>query len=571
MENARIAGLLDEIAALLELQDANPFRIRAYRSASQAIRTLSQRVADLAAEDEDLSAIPAIGEGMAEKIAEMLARGTCERLEQLRRKTPRGLTTLMEIPGLGPRTAARLHKELGVQSLEDLRKACEAGKVRELDGMGAKSEKAILKGIATIEKTTGRRLYSEAREYLDVLGGHLDEAGAIEEWAVAGSMRRGKETIGDLDVLIRAKDRERAAAAILEYDDIAQVISHGNERISVRLRGGLQVDVRFFDPESFGSALLYLTGSKAHNIALRKIAQERDWKLNEYGLYKGDRRLAGKDERGIYKRLNLQWVPPELREGRGELDAARSNSLPKLVQRGDLRGDLHCHTTASDGKHSIARMAESAQEYGFEYLAITDHSQRVTMTKGLDDDAARRHADRIRKVDDAMKRFWLLAGIEVDILKSGRLDLKEKTLAGLDWVVGSVHYDRSMSKQAMTDRITTAVRSGVIHCLGHPLGRLIGKRDPIEVDLDEIFQACVDHDVRVEINAQPDRLDLPDYHCRRARDAGVGFALGSDAHSAGSFHFIDYGLLAARRGWLRKEDVLNSVTITELRKRVKRP
>lgn len=570
MENARIADLLAEIADLLELQDANEFRIRAYQSAAQSIRNLSERVEDLAAENKDLSDLPNIGEGMAEKIEQILERGTCDRLEQLREKTPEGLTTLMDIPGLGPRKVEQLHKELGVASLDALKKAAKKHEVRELEGMGAKTEQKILEGIATVKETAGRLLYSEAREYLQSLEGHLDDAKDIEAWDVAGSYRRAKETVGDLDVLIRARDRKGAADQILAYGNIDRAISRGEERISVRLEGGLQVDFRFFDPDAFGSALLYFTGSKAHNIALRKIAQERDWKLNEYGLFKGDHRLAGQDEPGIYKRLNLKWIPPELREDRGEVDAAQADDLPKLIERDDVRGDLQCHTTASDGKHTIRKMAESAKAYGFDYLAITDHSKRVTMAEGLDDEATRKHADRIRKVDDSLKRFWLLAGIEVDILKSGKLDLKEKTLAELDWVVASIHYDRNMSKKAMTDRITAAIRSGVIHCLGHPLGRIIGKREPVEVDLDEIFQACIDHDVRIEINAQPDRLDLPDVHCKRARDAGVKFTLGTDAHSADSFRFIDYGVLAARRGWLRKKDVLNTVRLTELRKAVQR-
>ena len=570
MENARIANMLAEIADLLDLKGANEYRIRAYQSASQSIRDLSERVEDLAEEDKDLSELPSIGKGMAEKITEILERGTCSRLEELKNEIPEGLTTLMDIPGLGPRKVEQLNQELDIESLEDLKKAAKGHEIRKLDGMGAKTEEKILEGIATVKETAGRLLHSEAREYLRSLKGHLDRLDGIDEWEVAGSLRRGKETIGDLDVLIRAKNREAAGDQILAYDNIDRVISQGKERISVRLEGGFQVDFRFFDPEAFGSALLYFTGSKAHNIALRKIAQKRDWKLNEYGLFKGDHRLAGHDEAGIYKRLNLKWIPPELREDRGEVDAARSGDLPTLIERSDIRGDFQCHTTASDGQHTIKKMATSAKEYGFDYLAITDHSKRVTMAEGLDDDATRKHADRIRKVNDSLERFWLLAGIEVDILKSGKLDLKEKTLAGLDWVVASIHYDRNMSKKAMTDRIVTAIRSGVVHCLGHPLGRIIGKREPLEVDLDEVFQACLDHDVRIEINAQPDRLDLPDVHCKRARDAGVGFTLGTDAHSADSFHFIDSGVLAARRGWLRKKDVLNTVTITELKKRLRR-
>ncbi len=569
MENAQIAEMLDEIADLLELQEANEFRVRAYRSAAQSVRNHSERLEDLAEEGEDLADLPNVGESTAEKIHEMLQRGTCDRLEQLRQKVPEGLTDLMDIPGLGPRKVKQIHEELDVESLDELEKACEDQKVRKLEGMGPKTEKKILEGISTVRSTAGRILYKDAVGYLDSLGKHLDGVDPIQRWEVAGSFRRGKETVGDLDVLIRADDRKEAGEAILEYEAIDRVIGRGKERISVRLQGGLQVDFRFFDPSTFGAALLYFTGSKAHNIAIRRIAQDRDWKLNEYGLFKGKSLLAGKTEKAVYERLNLDWVPPELREDRGEVKAAQEGQLPKLIERDDLRGDLQSHTTASDGKNSIQEMAEAARDHGLDYLAITDHTKRVTMAKGLDDNGARRHAEKIRKVDEKMKRFWLMAGIEVDVLKSGKLDLREKTLAEMDWVVASIHYDRNMGKKEMTDRIVSAVSSGVVHCLGHPLGRIIGKRDPIAADLDKVFQACVDHDVWVEINAQPDRLDLPDHHCRRAREGGVQFTISTDAHSTESFRFLDFGVLAARRGWVRKRDVLNTVTLTKLRKVLK--
>jgi DNA polymerase (family 10) len=566
MENTQIAEIFDEIADLLELQDDNPFRIRSYRSAAQSVRNLSDRLQELAERGDDLSEIPNIGDATSRKIREILETGTCKRLEELRKRVPTGLTELMHIPGVGPRKAMQLHQDLNIESLDDLEKACDAHKVRALEGMGAKTEEKILQGIATVRSTAGRILYQEAADHLASLAQHLDAASEIDRWEVAGSFRRGKETIGDLDILVHATDRGKATDTILGYDAIADVISRGDERVSVRLNAGLQVDFRFFDAPAFGAAWMYFTGSKAHNIRVRRVAQDRGWKLNEYGLFKGDHRLAGKTEKAVYARLDMSWVAPELREDRGEVDAAREGNLPRLIDGDDVHGDLQSHTTASDGKHSIKEMAEAAREYGFDFLAITDHSKRVTMANGLDDDRARKHADAIHEVDSNMKRFWLLAGIEVDILKSGKLDLKENTLEAMDWVVASVHYDRQMSRKAMTDRIVKAVGSGVVHCLGHPLGRIIGRRDPIAVDMDRVIEACIENDVAVEINCQPDRLDLPDNYCRDARDAGVTFTLGTDSHSTDGFRLMPLGVNVARRGWLRKADVLNTKTITELRK-----
>ena len=340
----------------------------------------------------------------------------------------------------------------------------------------------------------------------------------------------------------------------------------GDERVTVHLSSGLQIDFRFFEASNFGAAMMYFTGSKAHNIRLRKRAVDRDWKLNEYGLTKDDRQLAGKTEESVYHRLNLPWIPPELREDRGELEAADSGDLPDLVEEKHIRGDLQAHTDATDGANTIREMAEAAADRGYAFFALTDHSKRVTMAGGLDDDAARKHADAIREVDDDMDGLWLMAGIEVDVLKSGRLDLKEETLEGLDWVVASIHYDRNLDRDKMTGRYLSAVESGVVHCLGHPLGRIIGGRDPLPLDLDRLFEACAEHDVCIEINAQPDRLDLPDTHVKRAREAGVTFTIGTDAHKTGDLDFMPLGVGVARRGWLDRKHVLNTRTVKQLRK-----
>lgn len=570
MENAQIADMLDEIADLLELKQANQFRVRSYRSAARTVRDLSQRLKDLAEQGEDLSELPNIGESTAEKIHEILERGTCKRLEQLHEEMPEDLTNLMKVPNVGPRKAMQIHKELDVDNLDELREACENDRVRELDGFGTKTQDKILEGIQTLASTSGRVSLKEAGEHVRSLREYLDGVETVRRFEVAGSFRRCKETVGDLDILIQADDRKAAADGILDFEGIDKVDSHGKEKITVRLTGGMQVDFRFFEPRSFGAALMYFTGSKAHNIRLRRIAVDRDWKLNEYGLFQGDDLLAGKEEAALYHRLNLSWVPPEMREDRGEVEAAAEDELPNLISHDDVRGDLQCHTTASDGNHSIEEMARAAKDRGLSYLAVTDHSKRVTMAKGLDNDRCKAHADEIRKVDDKLDRFWLLAGVEVDILKSGKLDLDEDVLADLDWVIASIHYDRNMSKQKLTDRYLSAIRSGVVHAVAHPLGRILGRRDPMNIDFEKIAEACAESDVFLEINAQPDRLDLPDTYVKQAREMGCTFSFGTDAHKTEGLDFLPFATGVARRGWLEADDVVNTLNIKSLRKRLNR-
>jgi DNA polymerase (family 10) len=569
MENAEIAAAFDEIADLLDIQEANRFRIRSYRSAARTVRDASQRLADLVAKDDGLEDLPNIGESMAEKIRELVESGTCKRLEELRKKSPAQLTELLSIPGLGPKKVKGLHEELGVKALDELKKAAQDKRVRELEGMGPKTEERILKGIENLEEYGGRILLKEASEYAESLGRHLDEIAGIQDWQIAGSFRRRKETIGDLDVLVRAKDREQVADEITQHDSVADVISKGTDKVRVRLRNGLAVDLLFFRESEFGSALLYFTGSKSHNIALRKRARRRHWKLSEHGLFNGRKRLAGKTEAEVYKKLKLPLIPPELREDHGEVDAAEKDDLPKLIDLDDIRGDLHAHTTATDGKQSIKEMAKAAKERGYDYLAITDHSKAVHVANGLDEDRLRKHADKIRKVNGQLKGFRLLAGIEVDILKDGRLDLDEKLLDELDWVNGAVHSHFGLSEKKMTERLLKAIGSGVIHCVAHPFGRQIGSRKPIKLDLDQVLEACAEHGVCLEINAYPDRLDLPDIHCQRAKEAGVKMVISTDAHKKGDLDFMPYGVSVARRGWLEKRDVLNTVTAQTIEKRMR--
>jgi len=569
MENARIGAIFDRIADILEIQGGNPFRIRSYRNAARTVRDLTDRLADLADEGKDLTDLPGIGDSIAEKIHEILRTGTCRTLRDLQDEVPAGLPELLKVPNLGPKRAKQLYDDLGIASLDDLKKAAEAGKIRGLEGFGEKTEQQILQGLETVRAEAGRHGIKEAMDRVEDLGRHLDGVKGIARWQVAGSFRRRRETVGDLDILVRAKDRGKAADGILAYEAIDEVQAHGEEKITVRLAGGMQVDFRFIDAESFGAAQMYFTGSKAHNITLRKRAQRDGLKLNEYGLFKGKKRKAGKTEEEVYGALGLPWIPPELREDRGEIDAADAGGLPDLIEPADIRGDLHAHTSATDGANTIDELVRAARGRKYAYLAVTDHSKAVTVAGGLDDDALRRHADKVRKAAAGEKRFGLLAGVEVDILKSGRLDIGEKVLADLDWVVASVHSYFHLDADAMTDRLLAAVRSGVVHCLGHPFGRLIGRRDPLRFDAERVFEACRDEGVCLEINAYPDRLDLPDVWCKRAREIGCTMVVACDVHKTSDMDFMGLGVSVARRGWLEKGDVLNTRTLSALRKWLK--
>jgi DNA polymerase (family 10) len=568
MNNSDIARVFSEIADMLEIQGGNQFRIRSYRQAQRTIGDLTEPLAEKVKNGEKLTELPGIGKSHAEKIKEIVETGTCERLEELRKDFPEHLTRLMSVPGLGAKKVALLHKELGISSIDDLEKAARGQRIRDLEGMGAKTEENILKGIATLEASAGRISIKEAADRLEDIGKHLDDIDEIDDWAAAGSFRRWKETIGDLDILIQASDRSKATERILDYDSIDEVLAKGGEKVFVKLNSGLEVDFRFFKKESFGSALMYFTGSKAHNIEFRKRAQKKGWKLNEYGLFEKKKRLAGKSEEEVYAKVGLAWVPPELRENRGEIDAAERNELPRLIEVDDIRGELHAHTKETDGTATIEEMAEAAKEMGYDYLAITDHSQAVSVTQGLDEKRLAKHVEAIRRAAAKQDGLLLLAGIEVDIMKDGSLDLSKESLSDLDWVVASVHSYFNLSKKEMTNRLIRAVESGVVDCLGHPLGRMIGSRDPMDFDVDEVFAACRENGVALEINSHPDRLDLPDTHCHRAKELGAKLAITTDAHKTDGLKLIRYGVGVARRGWIEKDDVVNTLSKSELKKKL---
>ena len=570
MENHQIAAVFEEIADILEILGENAFRIRSYRNGARAINDTTNRLADLAAEGKDLTVLPGIGKSLAEKIHEILSTGSCETLDDLRKRLPPHLTDLLRVKGLGPKRAKILYEKLGITNLDELKAAAQAGKIRVVEGMGEKTEQNILKGLATVESEAGRISICDAAEEVAALERHLAGVAAVRRSQVAGSFRRRRETIGDLDMLVEATDRAKAADGILAYEPIEDVLARGEEKVTVRLAGGLQVDFRFVEPDAFGAAMMYFTGSKAHNIILRKRAQKDGLKLSEYGLFRGEERVAGKSEEEVFKALGLPWIPPELREDRGEIDAAEAGTLPQLIERGDLRGDLHAHTTATDGANTIEEMVAAARARGYQYLALTDHSKAVTVAHGLNDDALRRHADRIREVGRGLKDFTLLAGVEVDILKDGRLDIDEKVLAGLDWVVASVHSAFTLPEDKMTERLLAAIGSGVVHCIGHPFGRLIGQRDPIHFDVERVFEACKKAGVMLEVNSYPDRLDLPDVFCKRAKEMGLTMVISTDSHKVTDLDLIEFGVWVARRGWLEKGDVLNTLSPAALRKRLKR-
>ncbi len=561
MENSQISALFEEIANLLEMLQADAFRIRSYRNAARTVADAPERIEDLAADPRALRELPGIGKSICDQIEEILRTGTSPRLEELRRQIPQGVTEFMRVPGLGPKKAMLLHRQLGLSSLEELKEAVREHRLRDIRGFGEKTEEKVARGLELISRSAGRILLHEAKEALRLLDRELSAIRGIGRWTPAGSFRRRQETIGDLDVIIETADRNAVADALVKLKAVAEVLGQGDEKASVRLESGLQVDFRFTEPEAFGAAQMYFTGSKAHNIVLRRIAMSHGWKLNEYGLFEGDRRLAGRDEKEVFRTLGLPFIPPELREDRGEIDAALAGRLPVLFEAGALRGDLHTHTTETDGKASLEELVEAAEAHGYEYLAITDHSKAVTVARGMDEERLLRQADRIRELDRARTKIRVLAGVEVDILKDGELDLDPRALAGLDWVNASIHSHFELDEPTMTQRILRAIESGVVDSIAHPFGREIGRREPIRFDFEAVCAACRRHAVSLEIDSYPSRLDLPDIYCKRAKELGVMLTISSDAHKLSDLGLIEYGVEVARRGWLEQTDIRNALPV----------
>lgn len=570
VHNADVAAVFEEMADLLEIEGSNPFRIRAYRNAARTLRDLPREVGAMLDEGEDLTELPGIGEDLAGKIKEVVETGTAAMLEQYRKKVPKTLTELLRIPGIGPKRVKALYHDLGIRTLDQLQKAAQDGLVRSLHGFGDKTERYILDQLKKRAGEGKRFKLAVATQYAEALIAYLRESPGVKQVVAAGSYRRAKETIGDLDLLVTAAAGSPVMDRFVSYLEVEEILVQGATKASIRLACKLQVDVRVVPEDSYGAALQYFTGSKAHNVALRRLAQQHGLKLNEYGLFKGDRSVAGVTEESVYAAVGLPWVPPELRENRGEFEAARAGRLPALVEVVDLRGDLHAHTKATDGRNSIREMAEAARARGLEYLAITDHSRRLTMAKGLDPKRLFEQLEEIDQLNATLSGITLLKGIEVDILEDGTLDLPDEDLCRLDLVVGAVHSHFRLSRQKQTERILRAMDHPYFTILAHPSGRLIDERAPYDVDMARIIRHARERGCFLEVNAHPVRLDLTDTDCQMAKEEGAMFSINSDAHSILDFENLRYGVGQARRGWLEKNDVLNARPLHSLQPLLKR-
>lgn len=571
MENVDVARTFQQVADLLELRGDNPFRIRAYRNAARTLEALPTRVSDIVAHDgKSLAELRGIGKDLAGKIVELVTTQHCGVLDELLAEIPGGLIDVMAVPGLGPKRARAIHDVLGVSTLPALERAARSGKLHTVRGIGEVIEHRVLEGLTQRAAVAGRILLSEADALVAPLLAHLRGARGVLQLEVAGSVRRRRDTIGDLDLLASVKRDNDLAERFVAYPDFARILAHGKTRCAGELHRGLQVDLRIVPAESFGAALYYFTGAKAHTIAVRARARARKLKINEYGVFRGTRRIAGATEAEVFRSVSLPYIAPELRENRGEIEAARAGGLPALVELSDLRGDLQMHTTATDGRSTLAEMVEAARGLGHHYIAITEHTQVLRVTRGLDRKgllAQRRAIERINERGQAPVVLW---GAEVDILEDGTLDLDDATLDELDLVLVSVHTHLDMPRGAMTDRIVRAIRHPKVHVLGHPTSRLIGKRAATAVDVDRVIAAAAETGVLLEVNAQPDRLDLDDVHARAARDAGVGLVISSDAHHVDELRYLRYGVDQARRGWCERRHIANTLSLRALRQRLTR-
>ena len=584
MENIEIAGILEELGNLLEIQGSNPFRIRAYRNAVLTVRGLTRPLAAMVEEGEDLTALDAIGKDMSAHIVELIQTGELARLVEVSAEIPRSLVQLVKLDGVGPKKAKKLWESLGVTTVEELEVALKEGRVESLEGFGATSVKKILTSIEDFRRYSGRFLLSKVDELVEPLLAHMREAPGVERIEVAGSFRRRKETIGDVDLLIQA---ELPAPAVMEhftgFGSVERIVSAGDTRGSVVLRSGLEVDLRVIPGRSFGAALHYFTGSKEHNIAVRQIAQRQGLRVNEWGVFRvpegvdpddvgkeDGERVAGETESSVFEVLGMGWVPPVLRENRGEVKAALDNSLPDLVTLEDIQGDLHMHSTWSDGKASVEEMARACVARGYRYLAISDHSPALAMVGGITPERAVDQWEEIARVQEGLDGITIFKSLEVDILRDGSLDMTDEVLEALDLVLVSVHSLMEMDRVLMTDRVIAAIQHPQVDILAHPTGRLLGRREPFQLEMEEVLQAARDLDVAVEINANPNRLDLNDVHAHRAKELGVKVCISTDAHSVQRLDHMSYGVDQARRAWLNKGDVLNTMTQPQFREWLER-
>jgi len=564
VHNRDVARVFETIADLLDIKGGNTFRIRAYRNAARTVDSLTRDVSDMLEEGEDLSELSDIGEDLAGKIETIVETGTHPLLTELKEEVPESLQELLRVSGLGPRGVQTIHGELGITDLDGLRKAAEQGSIAELEGFGGKTQAKILEEVESITSEEERTLLAEAGKIADEVVEHMRSHDGVKKACAAGSLRRRRETVGDLDILVSCREDADVMDHFLEFEDIDEVVARGDTKTTVILRSGLQVDLRVVPHAAYGTALVYFTGSKQHNIRLRKRGQDRDLKVNEYGVHSGRKKVAGKTEEEVYEALDLPWIAPELREDRGEIEAAEKGGLPELVELDDIRGDLHAHTKRTDGHQTIREMAEAARELGYEYLAITEHSKRVTVAGGLDADELAAHIHDIEEADGKVEGIRILSGVEVDILEDGSLDLPDGVLQRLDVVVASIHYKFDLSRDEQTERVLRAMDNPHLNVLGHPTGRKLGQRDPYEIDLERILEAAAERGCFLELNAYPDRLDLTDLACMRAREKGAKVVISTDAHRTSHLEYMRYGVGQARRGWLSADDVVNTRPADEL-------
>jgi len=564
--NSQVASILYEISEILNIK-GDRFRSRAYSMASQRVTALTEDIRDIA-ERGELEQIPGVGKSIAMTIEEFLDTGESTVLQELRESLPQGVPEMITLEGIGPKIAMRLHQELGVVGIKTLEEAARQHRIRELKGFGPKKEENILKAIEEHRSRSTRFLLGEVLPVIQGMLSYMSDCEAVRRVEMAGSARRRKETVGDLDVLVSSTDPETVTAHFVSIPPIERVLAQGPTKSTVVLKNMLQVDLRVIPPESYGAALQYFTGSKEHNVKLRTIGVKAGFKLNEYGLFRrhNDELVEAEDEARIYEALGMRWMPPELRENTGEIEAAMEDRLPELVTLDDVRGDLHLHTDWSDGHASIADMAEKAAQMGLEYIAITDHTKTLAIANGLDEERLKKQIAEVRQVDEEHPEIRVLAGTECDIRRNGRLDISDEVLAELDWVVAAVHSGFKMEEQAMTSRVIEAIQNEHVNTVAHPTGRLIQRRSPYALDLDAVFEAAAEQGVMMEINCYPDRLDLSDVNSRRAKEHGVKMTLGTDAHTPSDLEFLPLGVSVARRGWLEAADVANTLTAEELLK-----
>lgn len=570
MLNTEIARLFEDLADRLEISGANSFRIRAYRQAAKTLAEWPESLAAIVAHDRaKLVTIPGVGKDLADKIAVICETQSLPQLEEIRNEVPDGVVDLLRIPGLGPKKAAALYQELKVASLIDLKQAIDAGQVARLKGFGEKTAKSILEGLEHVELSGSRAYMAEAKVEADAIVETLRQLPGVGQVAAAGSLRRRKETVGDLDILATASNATLAMDTLAAHPLVAQVLARGDTKQRVRLKSGLELDLRVVPEESYGAAMQYFTGSKEHNIVIRRRAQERGLKVNEYGVFRGETSVAGRTEEEVYAAVGLPWIPPELRENRGEIERAEAGRLPQLIELADLQGDLHMHTTATDGTATISEMIHAAKDRGLKYIAITDHSKRVSMANGLDADRLRQHWKEIDKVRAKISGIEVLRGIECDILEDGTMDLDDEVLAEADWVIAVLHYGLRQPREQIDLRLLNAIRNPNVSIIGHPSARMINKRPPVAWSFETILKAAAEYGVMMEINASYQRLDLDDVQAAAARDLGIPIVISTDAHSTGGLDALEYGVYQARRAGLTKSDVANTLPFQKFCKQIR--